>query len=108
MMCTMIVKKVHVYQMEKILRIGIIGDYDPNRASHIATNEALDHAAGELAVTVEFSWLHTESLDQASAEKTLKQFDAFWCAPGSPYASFNGALNAIRFARENGKPFLGT
>jgi len=28
--------------------------------------------------------------------------------PGSPYASIDGALRAIRFAREHGRPFLGT
>ena len=94
--------------MGKALKVGMIGDYDPDRASHIATNWALNHAAEELAITVESSWLYTDSLDQTSTEKALKQFDAFWCAPGSPYASLTGALRAIRFARENGTPFIGT
>jgi CTP synthase (UTP-ammonia lyase) len=35
-------------------------------------------------------------------------FDGLWCVPGSPYASMEGALNAIRQARESGLPFLGT
>lgn len=33
---------------------------------------------------------------------------AFWCAPGSPYNSAQGAMNAIQFARENNRPFIGT
>lgn len=33
---------------------------------------------------------------------------AIWCVPGSPYASTEGALAAIRFARETRRPFLGT
>ena len=31
-----------------------------------------------------------------------------WCVPGSPYESEAGAIEAIRFARVSGIPFLGT
>src|SRR5204862_344720 len=41
-------------------------------------------------------------------EERLSPFDAIWCVPNSPYASMEGALCAIRFARESGRPFLGT
>jgi CTP synthase (UTP-ammonia lyase) len=35
-------------------------------------------------------------------------FSGLWCVPGSPYRSMEGALLAIRHARESGVPFLGT
>jgi CTP synthase (UTP-ammonia lyase) len=38
----------------------------------------------------------------------LAGFAGVWCVPASPYASADGALAAIRFARESGRPFLGT
>lgn len=38
----------------------------------------------------------------------MREYDAFWCAPGSPYRSLTGALDAIRFAREERVPFIGT
>src|SRR5205809_607084 len=38
----------------------------------------------------------------------LELFHGIWCVPGSPYRSMDGALRANRFARENGRPFLGT
>ena len=94
--------------MSRSLCVGIIGDFRPNSPSHAATNAALDHAAGALSVTLTCSWLPTPSLEGASSETTLEQFDALWCAPGSPYASMEGALRAIRFAREGDWPFLGT
>lgn len=94
--------------MNQSLRIGIIGDFDPNYPSHVATNEALAHAARALSVTVDCSWLDTQHLAEESDEATLKQFDALWCAPGGPYKSAAGALQAIRFAREAGWPFIGT
>jgi CTP synthase (UTP-ammonia lyase) len=93
--------------MSKI-RVGIIGDYDPKRQFHIATNEALSHAAAALSASVETSWLPTPSLTKGSVGTTLKEFDALWCSPGSPYKSMDGALRGIRFAREKGWPFIGT
>ena len=84
--------------LNRTLRIGIIGDSDERHPSHVATNEALSHAAGALSVAVDCSWLPTQSLDDGSSDALLRRFDALWCAPGSPYKSMAGALNAIRFA----------
>ena len=94
--------------MNRPLKVAIIGDFDPRRPSHIATNEAVSHAATALEVAADCSWLPTQSLDGEASEAMLKPFDALWCAPGSPYKSMNGALRAIRFAREQGWPFIGT
>jgi CTP synthase (UTP-ammonia lyase) len=94
--------------MNQHLQVGVIGDYDPKLRFHIATNEALLNAAETLSVSVDTSWIPTESLTSGLIGKTLKQFDALWCAPGSPYKSMDGALRAIQFAREQGWPFIGT
>ena len=40
--------------------------------------------------------------------KALAEFQGIWIGPGSPYASIEGALSAIRAAREHGIPLLGT
>jgi CTP synthase (UTP-ammonia lyase) len=94
--------------MNERLRVGVIGDFKPNLRSHIATNDALGHAATALAATVECSWLPTPWLAADDGETMLQAFDALWCAPASPYDSMTGALRAIRFARERDWPFLGT
>ena len=94
--------------MNEPLRVGIIGDFDPQLRYHLATNESLCHAANALAVPVESVWLPTPSLDSASCASTLQHFDALWGAPASPYDSMQGALQAIQFARQQGWPFLGT
>lgn len=49
-------------------------------------------------------WLATESALTAQ----LDSYAGFWCVPASPYRSMEGALRVIRFAREQGRPFLGT
>jgi CTP synthase (UTP-ammonia lyase) len=93
--------------MKRAIRTGIIGDYDAARPSHRATDEALSHCARYLGFTLETQWLPTGSLE-SGVEESLKGFDGFWCAPGSPYRSMAGALNAIRYAREHDVPFIGT
>jgi CTP synthase (UTP-ammonia lyase) len=87
--------------------IGIIGDYNPDSHSHQATNSALQHAADHLHLTIAIEWLPTPLLIH-DTDTQLRRFDALWCAPGSPYQSMDGALRGIRFAREQGWPFIGT
>lgn len=92
--------------MGNTIRIGIIGDYDA-RPSHLATDDALHHSANYLNMNVEIQWLPTVSLE-SDAGSRICGFDGLWCAPGSPYRSMTGALNAIQYARENDIPFIGT
>jgi CTP synthase (UTP-ammonia lyase) len=94
--------------MTRQLCVGIIGDHDPQRVSHIATVDALYHAAQALAVSVNVDWVATPTLEGVDPEVILARYDALWCAPGSPYESMEGALAAIRYARERDVPFLGT
>ncbi len=94
--------------MSKTLQIGIIGDYNPESRYHRATNEAIQHAAAALQVRADISWLPTPELEGAQAAGRLAVYDGLWCAPGSPYDSMQGALEGIRYAREKGKPFVGT
>lgn len=93
--------------MEDVIRVGVVGDVDPSFRPHTATNEALEHAASAEGVRVDVEWLPTLPLEDHAAE-TVRPFDALWCAPGSPYRSLTGALQAVRFARERGWPFIGT
>ncbi|KAE9644365.1 CTP synthase [Pseudomonas sp. PB106] len=87
------------------IRIALIGDYDPQVTAHQAIPVALGLVAEHLGQALQFEWLATE---QIHAETSLKDFDGFWCVPASPYKSEEGALRAIRFAREQQRPFLGT
>lgn len=88
-----------------LVRIALIGDYDPQITAHQAITKALDLAAASTGFSVEAQWLGTESL---SSSTQLEGFDGVWCVPGSPYRNLDGALLAIRFAREQQRPFLGT
>ncbi|MCU1772074.1 CTP synthase [Pseudomonas sp. 13B_3.2_Bac1] len=87
------------------ISIALIGDHDPQVTAHQAIPVALGLIAEQSGRDVQFEWLPTE---QIHADTPLQNFDGFWCVPASPYKSEAGALRAIRFAREQQRPFLGT
>jgi len=85
------------------LHVALIGDYNPDVTAHQAIPVALQQAADTLGLTVHVRWLDTDALPV-----TLQGFDGFWCVPATPYRDTEAALRAIRFAREQRRPFLGT
>lgn len=85
--------------------VGLIGDFDPAITAHRAIPEALRLAGERSGIEVSTEWVSTEDIHSA---QQVKLFDGLWCVPGSPYHSMDGALIAIRHAREHGVPFLGT
>jgi len=90
------------------VRIGILGDFNPEFRSHHATNDALQHAATKLETNVVSEWVPTPSLLESGAEAILDSYDGLFASAGSPYNSFDGMLKGIEFARVHDRPFLGT
>lgn len=84
--------------------ITVLGEFDEGNATHRATNAALEHSAARLGAEVDIEWLATDSY----RDGVLADSQALFVAPGSPYRDFAAALAAIRWARENALPTLGT
>lgn len=85
--------------------VGLIGDQDESVPAHRAIPMALRRAAEEAGISIEIEWVPTEQIAELPP---LARFNALWCVPASPYRNMTGALLAIRYAREQGIPFLGT
>jgi CTP synthase (UTP-ammonia lyase) len=86
--------------------VALRGDYDPTVIAHQAIPEALRLASLQTGISVEGAWLHTASIADPAAQ--LRDFAGIWCVPASPYANADGAVEAIRYARQQERPFLGT
>lgn len=82
-------------------RIGIVGDFKPQNRTHLATNDALAHLG------LGFEWVPTDEVGD-DPKARLAAYAGVWIAPASPYRSMEGALAAIRYARERGVPLVGT
>ena len=87
--------------------VGLVGDQDHAIPAHKAIARALGLASLSLGRPVSAVWIGTDAVER-EPEASLWELDALWCVPGSPYRSMDGALAAIRHARERGIPFLGT
>ncbi|SDK97639.1 CTP synthase C-terminal region-related (seleno)protein [Streptomyces indicus] len=95
----------HDRQMSRgTARIALVGDRSPNVRSHTRIPGLLDALREREQLGLEAYWIPTE---EAAAEG-VEGFDGVWVLPGSPYRSEAGAVRAVRTAREQGIPFLGT
>jgi len=89
----------------KRILVGLIGDFDARVTAHQAIPLALQRAGDTVGVDIAFAWLPT---DRIRAPGDLSAFAGLWCVAASPYRSMDGAVLAIRHAREASIPFLGT
>ena len=86
--------------------IALVGDFDPQVIAHAAIPRALELAGQSAGGKIKWRWVATDSIHEAARD--LGGFAAVWVVPASPYRNPAGVLDAIRFARETGRPFLGT
>jgi CTP synthase (UTP-ammonia lyase) len=82
--------------------VGIVGDYNPGNETHRATDSGLAHAG------IGFEWVPTTDVRVDRPEERLGRYAGLFLAPASPYRHMEGALAAIRLARERGIPLVGT
>ena len=80
--------------------IGVVGDFAAANRTHQFTNAALEH------VGLRVEWVPTDAA--GDWDERLAAYDGVWIAPASPYRSMDGALAAVRYARERGVPLVGT
>ncbi|WP_018547157.1 glutamine amidotransferase-related protein [Streptomyces sp. LaPpAH-108] len=85
--------------------VALVGDRSPNVVSHTRIPRLLDALAERDGLVLDAYWIPSED---AETEGAVRGFDAVWVLPGSPYRSEAGVLAAVRTAREEGVPFLGT
>ncbi|MCL7421870.1 MAG: CTP synthase [Methylobacter sp.] len=84
--------------------IALLGEYTPAFPPHAYTNAAIEHSRALLNEDIDATWVSTENINQ----QLFEDFSGVWIAPGSPYRNLEKTLWAIRHARENKIPCLGT
>jgi CTP synthase (UTP-ammonia lyase) len=95
--------------MNRLLHVALIGDFRPSVPAHLAIPRALELAASACDCACEATWIPTDAPAlRSESPSALAAYHGIWCVPGSPYASMDGALHAISFARQRNIPFLGT
>ena len=89
----------------KSLRIALVGKYVTLPDAYLSVAEALRHAH-RLGRHIEIQWVKAEELGDNAAE-VLSGASGILVPGGFGTRGLEGKMAAIRFARENGVPFLG-
>ncbi|MFJ4006314.1 hypothetical protein ACIPWL_23090 [Streptomyces sp. NPDC090023] len=85
--------------------VALVGDRSPHVVSHTRIPRLLEALAERDRLVLDAYWIPSAD---AEAEGAVRHFDAVWVLPGSPYRSEAGVVAAVRTAREERIPFLGT
>jgi CTP synthase (UTP-ammonia lyase) len=89
------------------MEIAIVGDFR-NSKTQLAIADSIEHSNRHLGVNTKYRWIDTTTLDTDRYAEILQNTNGIWSATGCPFRSMNGSLNAIRYARENQIPHIGT
>ena len=92
---------------KKEVEIGLIGKYVELKDAYKSIVEAFIHAGAENECQVKLKWIHSESLSRHEMSEQIKGLNGVLVAPGFGDRGFEGKLEAVRYAREEGIPFLG-
>ena len=92
---------------EHEVSIAVVGKYSEHRDAYKSIYEALDHGGIYRRTQVRVQPINSEEIEREGAERLLAGFDALVVPGGFGERGVEGKVNAIRFARERGLPFLG-
>ena len=88
--------------------VAVVGKYTSNGDAYKSIAEALVHGGIPSECKVDVRWIESDSLENGRPpEEFLAGVDALVVAPGFGGRGIEGKVRAIRYARENGLPFLG-
>ncbi len=86
--------------------VAMVGKYVDLKDSYISLNEALIHAGIRNRTRVNIRYFDSEDFDGGNLD-ALQGVDAILVPGGFGDRGIEGKVNAVRYARENGIPFLG-
>jgi CTP synthase len=91
------------------VRVAVVGKYTALLDSYKSLNEALLHGGIAHRVKVTLDWIDSEQFEKnpATLEEKLSGADAILVPGGFGERGSQGKIEAIRYAREKGIPFLG-
>ena len=92
---------------EHEVSIALVGKYAEHRDAYKSIYEALDHGGIARKTTVRVQAIPSEQIEREGAERLLAGFDGLIVPGGFGERGIEGKVEAIRFARERGLPFLG-
>jgi len=90
------------------VRIAVCGKYTKLTDSYVSVREALIHAAAYAGAKAIIDWIDVEEFElNPERVNMLSRYDGVLVPGGFGQRGVEGKINAIKYSRENGIPFLG-
>jgi CTP synthase len=89
------------------VRIAVVGKYVTLPDAYLSVVESLKHAGFANGGRVEIKWIAADDLETADLDESLGDVDGILVPGGFGVRGIEGKVQAVRFARERGIPFLG-
>jgi CTP synthase len=89
------------------VNIAIVGKYVNLRDAYLSVIEALRHGGFHHGVKVELNWVSSDDLEGADVSQAFAGMHGIVVPGGFGWRGVEGKLEAIRYARERGVPYLG-
>ena len=93
-------------QRKGVVRVGMVGKYVDLVDAYKSLNEALDHAGLQTDTRVEIDYIDAEEIE-VQGVGLLSHLDAVLVPGGFGDRGIQGKIDSVRYAREQGIPFLG-
>jgi len=93
---------------EHEVKIALVGKYAELADSYVSMNEALRHGGAACKTRISIEYIEAEKFEKNPKNvEILRDFDGIFVPYGFGPRGTEGKIMAIKFARENGIPFLG-
>jgi CTP synthase len=89
------------------ISIAVVGKYSEHRDAYKSIYEALDHGGIASRAQVRIQRVHSQAVEREGPERLLSGVDGVLVPGGFGERGIEGKVDAIRFARTRGIPFLG-
>jgi CTP synthase len=96
-----------IFSMTESVDIAIVGKYIQIVDAYKSIIESFTHAGVANDVHVNLRWVDAEKIEEDGPEKWLESADGVLVPGGFGERGTEGKINAVRYARENGVPYLG-
>jgi len=91
---------------DRVVDIAMVGKYVDLADAYKSLNEALLHAGIQTRTRVNIHYIDSEQIEREGTAK-LEKMDAILVPGGFGERGVAGKMEAVRFARESGRPYLG-
>ena len=89
------------------ITIGVTGKYTSVRDSYASIIQALEHAGTHWGASVRIEWIDSSDLTDQNVTERMRDIHGVIVPGGFGVRGVEGKIRCVRYARENGIPYLG-